>query len=157
MSAVRISSIEKASIERNDGFHEKIVKKLIDDGIPLASHRNCVSTYTSTHHYHRNKIIEEPEPKKSRRSSNENLFDFQNKCFFCGEKCLEKDPKNPNRWKNWYLVRTVFMANWQPFEDFILKICNIRKDPWSSEVKFRVNSTINVLIVLVMNSQCSSF
>ena len=144
LTDVRISSIEKASIERNDGFYVNVVEKLKADGIPLASHRDCVSTYTSAHHYSRNKKPEEePEPKRLRRSSKGHIFDFETDCFLCGERCLEKDPKHPNRWKKWYLVRTDIMTNWQPFKDFILKICDIRNDSWSADVKFRVNTAMS--------------
>ena len=141
----RLASIAKASEQREDGFNIAVVLKLKADGVTLASHRSCVSSYTSKLHIARcKKTPKEPEPKRLCRS-NENFFDFQSDCFFCGKECVEKDAKHPDRWKTFFHVRTVYMKNWEPFKDFILKICDIRSDSWSSDVKFRVNSALSDL------------
>ena len=37
------------------------------------------------------------------------------------------------------------ISYWELLKDFILKICDIRSDPWSTEVKLRVNSALSDL------------
>ena len=146
LSEDRLASIAKASSEqREDGFNNAVVLKLKADGVTLASHRSYVSSNTSKSHIARcKKTPKEPEPKRLRRS-NENLFHFQSDCFFCDKECVEKDAKHPDRWKTFFHVRIVYMKNWEPFKDFILKICDIRSDSWSSDVKSRVNSALSDL------------
>ena len=84
------------------------------------------------------------EKKRSRRST-EIKFDFKKDCLFCGEHCQDKDPKNPNRWKEFYIVRSIYTKGWVPFKDFILSICTIRNDAWSVGVRFRVDTAVSDL------------
>ena len=130
-----------------------MIEKLKTDGVVLASHRSCVSAHTSTSHIarflkkkHKANEAHEPESKRLRRLV-EDQFNFRENCLFCGKKCEEKDRKHPDRWKKYFLVRTIYTKSWENFKDFILKICDIRCDTWSADVKFRVNSALSDLHV----------
>ena len=106
----------------------------------IASHRDCISMYKSKTHIDRylkkrrqDGKNEVPDSKKSRRST-VTAFDFQTYCLFCGKLCQEKDPKHPDRWQNYYIVRSVYTAGWIPFKDFILNICSLGNDDLSRDV-----------------------
>ena len=47
--------------------------------------------------------------------------------------------------KKYFLVRTIYTKSWENFKDFILKICDIRCDTWSADVKSRVNPALSDL------------
>ena len=145
LSEVRLQSIACASEERADKFSET-VERLKANGVVLASYRSGVSTYTSWNHIVRylqqersNDKQSEPESKRLRRSE-EHQFNFRKNCLFCGKECQEKDERNSSRWKKYYIVRTVYTNTWE-----LLKSCDIRSDPWSTEVKLRVNSALSDL------------
>ena len=75
-------------------------------------------------------------------------FDFQMHCLFCGETCnLEKDPKNPGRWRKAYLCRTVgdTSAGESDMKQEILNVCQTRHDEWSAEVRVRVLGAVSDL------------
>ena len=114
-------------------------------------HRNCVSTYTSKNHIDRHlnqkrkSTVPEEKTSKRTRSSSDKSFLFKQDCLFCGKECLERDKKNPGRWRIYYIVRTVNRPNKTAFKDFILKVCDLRRDSWAEEVEFRVKSAISDL------------
>ena len=49
----RLESMLNASETRKDGFYSGVVERFKREGITLASHRSCISTYTSKQHISR--------------------------------------------------------------------------------------------------------
>ena len=98
---MRIRTIQERSIRRGDVLHS------ILDQVDLSNlkfHKNCVNTYTSEEHINRylkrhprdsNVNIEPSKSKRPRRS--EPYFDWKRNCLFCGEACIDKDPKHPDK------------------------------------------------------------
>lgn len=68
------------------------------------------------------------------------IFNLRKHCLLCGEEWKDNNPRNSGRWRSYYLVRTVVTANNTPFNDFIWKICLLRNDTVSKEVKLGVKS-----------------
>ena len=128
MSDERTQSVTHSSIKCEDKFNERL-NSLKAESVILACHRSCVSYYTSQHHIDRyvrkRKQVEKKDNsvEKGTRQSICQTFNFRKYCLFCGEKCNDINPKNPGRWRPYYLIRTVETANNTPFKDFILKIC----------------------------------
>lgn len=66
--------------------------------------------------------------KISRRSVTP--FSFKEDCTFCAETCqLERDAKNPSRWKPAYLCRDTLL------KEKILESCDGRNDEWGTDVR----------------------
>ena len=116
LSEERLSSAKSTSERRQDNFFDPI-EQLKQDGSVIASHRDCLSTYTSKTHIVQNSQLkthktlkkrrqdgkdEEADSKKSRRST-KSAFDFRTYCLFCGKRWQEKDPKHPDRWRKYYI------------------------------------------------------
>ena len=147
MADDRIPSVMNASFKRGDDFATTI-EYLKAKGTVLASHRSCVSSYTSHHierYVKKRKLHEEHRAEKKSHPSEHHEFNFRSNCLFCNEPCKEADPKNPSRSRPYYVVRTAVQANKMSFKDFILKICALRNDSWSRDEQFRVESTISDL------------
>lgn len=68
------------------------------------------------------------------------IFNLRKHCLLCGEEWKDNNTRNSGRWRSYYLVRTVVTANNTPFNDFIWKICLLRNDTVSKEVKLGVES-----------------
>ena len=152
VSKDRLKSIINASTQREDDLLAQLpIVDSYDDNCPLYCHRNCVSTYTSKNHIDRHlnqkrkSTVPEEKTSKRTRSSSDKSFLFKQDCLFCGKECLERDNKNPGRWRIYYIVRTVNRPDKTAFTDFILKVCDLRRDSWAEEVEFRVKSAISDL------------
>ena len=113
-----------ASKRRCDNLHETL-----QPDATYWCHFSCISTYTSQEHIYRPQNTDD-RSKRKRRS--EGLFIFKEDCLVCGEKCLEIDPKHPNRWRPYSPVLTV------DFKDVILQKCVLMNDVWGNDVKLRV-------------------
>jgi len=143
----RILKIINASKERGDELHIELQQKLSeDDNLTVTCHRSCVSSYTSTSHIKRylkrqgqaqeQPSIEEPPQKRARRSQLP-LFHFREHCIFCGDTCeIEKNAKNPNRWRKALLCKTSDRgAGSKSFKEVILDVCHTREDDWAMQVE----------------------
>ena len=149
----RIQSIIAASKAYGDGLHLTLERQLAtNEEISLSYHKNCVSRYTSrTNLAHHKKVTtdtdaqEQPTKKRLRRSAEH--FDFKKHCLYCGEACnVEKDPKNPSRWRPSFLVRSTHSEHErQPYSDYILSKCCQRSDEWSEQVKLRIQGAVSDL------------
>ena len=100
MSDDGICSVKNASFKRGDEF-VTMIEDLQVKGTVLASHKNCVSFYTSQHHIEcyvkKQKLQKERKVEKSCQSEHHD-FNFRSNCLFCNEPWKEADPKNPSRW-----------------------------------------------------------
>lgn len=138
ISQSKINSIIVASQTRNDNFHVSLESKdIINPNILFYCHRNCYSTYTSKTHINRvlkrcaqDDIIQ--TGKRVLRSA-PSSFDFKSNCLLCGEKCAERDPKNPNRHYPIYMVRTIEM------KPALIETCERRSDKWGEDVRLRIS------------------
>ena len=110
----RIQTIIASSKRRLDDLHGDLESRLLtDEHFEVLCHRDCVSTYTSKSHIkrHLSKLrasISEEESCAGKRlcRSASPLFNFSQHCLFCGEECLDVDPKHPDRWRRVVLCRT---------------------------------------------------
>lgn len=148
----RIQSIINASKTYGDDLHLRLEGEFATEDISLSYHKNCVSRYTSKTNlsHHQNvtadtQCQEQPTKKRFRRS--EEQFDFKHHCLYCAETCdVDKDPKNPARWRPSYLVRSTHSEyEQQPYTDYILSKCSQRSDAWSEQVKLRIHGAFGDL------------
>ena len=99
---LHIQSIMAASNQRKDHIHKILAEKLSRNA-EVVFHKSCVSTYTSKHHIshilgkHINTARSKSEPPLPQRRSQSTTFSFKEHCLFCGDICLSRDPKHPNR------------------------------------------------------------
>lgn len=72
-------------------------------------------------------------PLKRTRRSEMPVFHFLENCIFCGEICvMDKDSKNPSRWREVFLCMTADRgANKDTFKNVIMKVCENRGDEWA--------------------------
>ena len=111
--------ILKSRTVYKDNKHLELQEKLDKDpNLTLYSHKNCISRYTSSEMISRfkRKAHQADLPmqplKRTRSSKHETAFEFNLHCIFCGNLCnLEKDPKNPKRWKPAYLCKDIIKSN----------------------------------------------
>ena len=100
-------------------------------------------------HIQRTKQAEEPSviPQKKTRRANTSTFSFQQHCIFCREDCnLERDRKNPARWKPAYLCREIEpKSDNKSLKQSLLDICDCRDDDWASTVRLRIQGAISDL------------
>ena len=86
--------------------------KHIPDNVTVGTlpiHRGCIDSYTRKKSVNKRKSKEETTASSSKRlRSSVPRFNLREHCFFCGEIYqVEKDPKNPLRWRESYLCRTI--------------------------------------------------
>ena len=109
-------------------------------------HRNCVFRYTSKSNIKWKKTNEDSHPpaKKLRRSA---VFNFKFQCLFCAGECeINKDPKNPNRWKPAYLFRSIKKDEEKTYKQYLFEKCHSRNDYWANEVQSRIDSAVSDLL-----------
>ena len=146
----RVKSIISASKAYGDTLHEELQPQLDrDENLTIYYHKNCVSRYTSTSNLNKyyNNENDSPPPVKRVRRSLAGLFDFRTHCLFCGEACeLNKDPKNPQRWKAAYLCRSIIKLDGsKSYKEYLLEKCHSRSDQWANQVQHRIESAISDL------------
>ena len=135
-SPARIQNFIKHSKIYVDTYHELLEEKVSEyPEWTVKCHCNCASTYTSsvqveTHKRKNPERLSPYIPPKTRRRSSLPWFIFSEHCLFCGETCvLEKDPKNPNRWRPAYPYRRIGDAGGKKsLKQTILKACERRQD-----------------------------
>ena len=75
------------------------------------------------------------------------LWLFLQQCLFCGKDCnVHKSRKNPGRWRKAFIFRQ--NENTQSGKDmkqFLLDVCNDRKDKWAGEVRVRIQGAVSDL------------
>ena len=142
----RIRKIIESSIQRQDSYHEDLQSKLErEPNISLSFHKTCISTYTSKLHIERHLKRTgstrqlESEPPLRRRRSQHPTFNFTENCLICGDMCLPKDPRHPNRWRMVNQCKTV------EAKEHILQICDKRGDDIASQVRVRVLGALSDL------------
>lgn len=121
-------------------------KQSLDSTLKIKCHRSCVSTYTSKSQTDQHKRkFDGPSSsgipvKLTRRSTDTSIFSFQHQCIFCGDRCqVEKDRKNPTRWRPAYVCREVGTEVGKPsLKQSIINACNKRNDAWAEKVRRRV-------------------
>jgi len=84
---------------------------------------------------------------KRLRSSTEGMFNFREHCLFCGEECQFIPPqKNPNRWKEVYLVEQLTEKDRFHLKNLLLDMyIERRSDNWGNDVTFRAHSALSDL------------
>ena len=150
---VRIQNFIKHSKIYGDRYHELLEEKVSENPeCTVKCHRNCASTYTSSLQVERHKRKNSESyssyiPPKTRRRSSLPGFIFKVHCLFCGETCVvEKDPKNPKRWRPAYSCREIGSAGGKKsLKQTILEACERRQDELSEVVRQRVDSTVSDL------------
>lgn len=149
-SDTKIESIISASKTRNDQVHITLeTHALKNPNLEVYCHRNCFSTYTSKTHITRTlkRSLSHDESEHSKEQTRKRLlrsqpipFNFKRDCLFCSEECIERDPKNPNRYNVYYLVRTLEVKS------AFLDTCVKRSDKWGNEVQLRILGASSDLI-----------
>ena len=144
----RINSIINASKLYSDDLHNTLQRQLDDNpSLKVWYHMNCVSKYESPRTLSRiqHRVLPRQTQRKLRRSHSS--FHFQTHCLYCGEECdLQKDRKNPTRWRYAYQCRSaVSSTDSRPYKEFILGICSERKDEWGDEVRVRIEGAVSDL------------
>ena len=141
----RINKVITSSIERNDTYHIELQKQLdVNPDLTITVHRPCISTYTSSHHIKRHqkrtnsdhRPSDAPPPKLR---SDHSAFRFKQHCLICGEACIPKDRKNPERWRKVVTCRT------KEKKDDLLAVCSKRCDQLAEAVRVRINGTVSDL------------
>ena len=152
----RVKTIINSSKRRCDNLHLDLQERLNENpNLSLVCHRSCVSSYTSNSHIQRHlkrhggtsENTSEAPPKKRTRLSESCIFNFQDHCIFCGKACvLNKDSKNPSRWRKALMCRTSDRGpNNKTFKQVILDVCHSRNDEWAWKVQVRVQGAISDL------------
>ena len=143
----RIDSILRASAIYKDDLCGRLNEELEKNkDLVIHYHKKCVSSYATISN---TKWSEQKprtvEPKKKVRRSLV-PFDFKTQCIYCGGHCeIEKDPKNPSRWKPAYLYRTTKSKTNKPNKEFLLEKCDQRNDEWGEQVKIRLEGAVSDL------------
>lgn len=154
--AKRIENIIRCSKLYNDDIHHKLQSQYDSNAeLVLRVHKTCVDKYV--HPKEVQKAMEHQQecgdaepadvpPKRTRRSELPN-FSFLQNCIFCGDDCaVEKDPKNPSRWRPAYICRQVErIGHIKSLKQEILDKCDERNDEWASQVRIRVAGAVSDL------------
>ena len=153
-SVARIQSIIEFSKEYKDNIHVTLEEELKkNQEFTLKYHRSCVLSYTSKHHLNRHKkresssnIVSSKPPKRLRRSE-VTAFSLRDNCLFCGERCeIERDKKQPNRWRRAVLCRTAdAIPGLKSFKQRILDVCERRNDNIANQVRLHVEGAVSDL------------
>ena len=150
----RIKAILKASKQRADDRDTiNALQQNFDrnPSLTICCHKNCVSEYTSKQHIRRcrsneGRISSSEQPPKRIRRSEVSTFNFLEHCIFCGRDCvLERDKRNPSRWRPSYPFRTIQHKTGATPKEAVLERCNEREDEWGREVSVRLHGAVSDL------------
>ena len=139
-----IKSIKTASVKKEDGLNHVINNRLSREPPGVVKyHKSCFTNYrklTDTRGRKRKASRRsQSEPPLRRRRLELPAFDFKVHCIFCGEVCEEKDPKNPQRWKEYNVCQTWKRQDGKDdFKTAILKVCDARQDEAADDVRVRL-------------------
>ena len=120
--------IQRSKERGDDDVHVKLQAILDSQGenSSVECHKTCYCTYTSKQNvakYIAKKRKEdfsttESEPETSRvRRSQLPTFQLKKHCLICGDDCLPKDPKHPDRWERIIQCETSDHPGLTPFKD----------------------------------------
>ena len=91
------------------------------------------------------------EPSKRPRRS-EPYFDWKRNCLFCGEACIDKDPKHPDRWREYFECHTSehTYKNGESMPTFkdILLLKSVRNDKMIGQTKSESDSVTRVAYMI---------
>ena len=142
----RIRTIICASKRRKDNFHSELESKLHENPeLTVSCHRSCVSSYTSAQHIARcarkQSLSESSIQRRTalKRRSELGKFEFKEHCIFCGEECLLRSSKNPERWRVVCRCTTADRHDNLSFKDRILQHCAVRDDASAEDIRIRVS------------------
>ena len=144
----RIRIIIRASKARQDGKAADLESRLeAEEQLVIRCHKSYTSKTNLQRLLKRSEgHTEEAPASKQRRRSDTPKFDFMEHCLFCGEPCdLNKDYKNPGRWRQAFLCRTAERGEQQTFKQSILDVCNAHQDEIGQTVKMRVLAGVSDL------------
>ena len=128
--SAHIHTIISANKARQDSKAANLELHLeADEHLIIKCQKDCVSSYTSNMQRVLKRSgdhFKEVSTCKQHHQSQTPTFNFKEHCLFCGETCLvEKDTKNPSRWKPAFLCRTAQRGEHKSFKQSILDICEI--------------------------------
>ena len=78
------------------------------------------------------------EPPPMRRRSQQQEFNFTKQCILCGEVCLEKDSRHPERWDKVCQCETNARPGQKAFKQQLLYISEGRGNEWARDVELRL-------------------
>ena len=156
----RIQRVISSSKQRNDSFHKTITDRLeLNPDLKLFTHRNCVTSYTSS--FNISRVLKRQtaststspastsptsQPAKRLRTQAVAGFSFKEHCLFCGQICeLKPNPKNPKYWKKAFLCRTADRPGKRQFKHAVLEECIRIDDQQSRDVQLRVSGAVSDL------------
>ena len=142
----RITNIIRSSQQRGEYLHIHLdlqSRLQLDPELKIHCHKSCVSTYTSAWHMEQmgqkrsfgGRSLSEPPVRRSKSTH----FYFQKHCLFCGEVCLSRDQKNPQRWRKVIKCQTADRPGLQSFKHTLLHTCDERGDAFANEVRLRLS------------------
>jgi len=148
--------IQRSKERGDDDVHVKLQAILDSQGenSSVECHKTCYCTYTSKQNvakYIAKKRKEdfsttESEPETSRvRRSQLPTFQLKKHCLICGDDCLPKDPKHPDRWERIIQCETSDRPGLTPFKDVLLDLCEQRNDDWGRKVEIRIKGVLTDL------------
>ena len=101
------------------------------------------------------KTLSEPPPM--RRRSQQQEFNFKKQCILCGEVCLEKDSRHPERWDKACQCETNDIPGQLTFKQQLLDIGEGRGDEWARDVELRLAGVSdlmeNTIEVAIMHTE----
>lgn len=129
-----LNTLIKRSQERNDSDLQAKLKSILDSQGESASifcHKSCYCAYTSKQNVARTVARNRKDkctflegvPQKRRRSQLES-FRFREHCLICGDRCVPKDPRHPDRWERAIQCETTDRPGRPSFKDTLLDICD---------------------------------
>ena len=86
---------------------------------------------------------------KRRRSSGDSHFSFLQQCLFCDKDCnVNKSRKTPDRWRKAFIFRqNESTQSGKDIKQFLLDICDDRKDKWAGEVRVRIQGAVSDMLL----------
>ena len=131
-----------ASKKRGDELYQNL-----DPDTTVKSHKDCISTYTSSLHItrylkkHQKQSPITPHSPKRKKRRETRQFIFKEHCIFCGQDCpLTPNPRHPERWDKASLCRTSDRGDTEKtFKEAILNVCKLRNDQWGYEIELRLS------------------
>ncbi|KAL8581927.1 hypothetical protein ACOMHN_010301 [Nucella lapillus] len=132
-----VENIVATSNEKGDDKYNSLLSDFM-------AHKSCYCTYTSKSRHvpsaKRKAAAEEDGDNQRQLKSRATHFVFKRDCFICGDVCVPKDNKHPQRWVPVRQCRTVdrgvgvltFKEQWED-------ICEERDDGWSRDVSLRLS------------------
>ena len=148
-----IDKIIVISKEKDDDIYKEIEKFVSEnENHSLYYHKSCYCSYTSASRNcsdsRKRKAPCSSIPDRVTKSQVHKFTreDFKVNCFLCGEKCSEKDKKNPKRWRPWCLCDKEPLDKYSTnFKDTLLDICGQKDDEWGKQVEIRLRAVTSSL------------